>query len=341
LDGAVELIDQTFLPNELKILACRDLETLWEAIRNLRVRGAPAIGIAAAMGVVLGVRDAEDHATFFENLSKVCDRLAASRPTAVNLFWALDRMRRHADVLRHQPVEEIKRSLLAEAQAIRDEDAAICRAIGEVGAPLIRDGMRVLTHCNAGGLATAELGTALAVLYVAHEQGRRFQVFADETRPLLQGARLTAWELDQAGFDVTVICDHAAAHLMKAGQVDLVITGADRIAANGDTANKIGTYGLAVLARAHKVPFYVAAPRSTFDLTISDGSDIPIEIRSEDEIRKGFGRVTVPARAMCYNPAFDVTPAALICGIVTESGMIEPVAPSRIREVFQIETCKA
>lgn len=341
LDGAVELVDQTLLPNELKILVCRDVETLSEAIRNLRVRGAPAIGIAAAMGVVLGVRDAGDHATFFENLSKVCDRLAATRPTAVNLFWSLDRMRCRAESLRHQSVEELKQSLLAEAKTIRDEDAATCRAIGEVGAPLIRHGMRVLTHCNAGGLATAELGTALAVLYVAYEQGRRFQVFADETRPLLQGARLTAWELSRAGLDVTVICDNAAAYLMKAGQVDLVITGADRIAANGDTANKIGTYGLAVMARAHEVPFFVAAPRSTFDLMIPDGSAIPIEVRSRDEICKGFGRVTVPEQVECYNPAFDVTPAALIRGIVTESGLIEPVSPGRIQEVFQIEACKA
>jgi methylthioribose-1-phosphate isomerase len=334
LDGAVELIDQTLLPTEVKYLVCRDVETLREAIMSLRVRGAPAIGIAAAMGVVLGIRDATDRTSFFENLASVCDRLAGSRPTAVNLFWALDRMRRRAEALRDSPLDELKQSLLAEANAIRDEDAATCRAIGEVGARLIREGMGVLTHCNAGSLATAELGTALAGLYVAHEQGRRFQVYADETRPLLQGARLTAWELSQAGIDVTVICDSMAAQLMQAGRVDLVITGADRIAANGDTANKIGTYGLAVLARAHQVPFFVAAPRSTFDLTIADGSAIPIEMRSGDEIRKGFGRVTVPTEVRCYSPAFDVTPAELIRGIVTERGIIEPVTPGRIRENF-------
>lgn len=334
LDGAVELIDQTLLPTEVQYLVCRDVETLREAIVNLRVRGAPVIGVAAAMGVVLGVRGATDHASFFENLALVCDRLAGSRPTAVNLFWALDRMRRRAEALRHLRLDELKQSLLAEANAIRDEDAATCRAIGEAGARLIRDGMGILTHCNAGSLATAELGTALAVLYVAREQGRRFEVYADETRPLLQGARLTAWELSQAGIEVTVICDSMAAQVMRAGRIGLVITGADRIAANGDAANKIGTYGLAVVAAAHQVPFYVAAPRSTFDLTIPDGSAIPIELRSEDEIRKGFGRVTVPDEARCYNPAFDVTPAGLIRGIVTERGIIDPVTPGRIREVF-------
>ena len=337
LDGAVELIDQTLLPTELKILACRDVETLREAIVNLRVRGAPAIGVAAAMGVVLGVRDATTRDALFEKLEGVCHFLGTARPTAFNLFWALDRMRRCAESLRDRPLEEIRQSLLAEAKAIRDQDAATCRAIGEAGAGLIREGMRILTHCNAGSLATAELGTALAVLYVAHERGRRFQVWVDETRPLLQGARLTAWELSQAGIDVTVICDSMAGHLMKAGQVDLVVTGADRIAANGDVANKVGTYSLAVLAGAHRVPFYVAAPRSTFDLAIADGAAIPIEIRSEDEIRKGFGRVVVPDRVRCYNPAFDVTPAGLIRGIITEQGIIQPVGPGQIAEVFAKE----
>lgn len=334
LDGAVELIDQTLLPIEVEKRVCRDVETLREAIVNLRVRGAPAIGIAAAMGVILGVRDATDHALFFEKLERVCDHLGSSRPTAVNLFWALDRMHRLAERLRDRPLDELKQGLLAEAKAIRDEDAATCRAIGEAGAGLIRDGMGVLTHCNAGSLATAELGTALAVLYVAQENGVRFRVFADETRPLLQGARLTAWELSRAGIDVTVICDSAAGHLMRTGRVHLVITGADRIAANGDTANKIGTYGLAVLAKAHGLPFYVAAPRSTFDLSLSDGAAIPIEERSPEEVSKGFGRVTVPEAARCYNPAFDVTPAELIRGIVTEGGLIEPVAPESLRRIF-------
>lgn len=334
LDGAVEMIDQTLLPGRVETLVCRDVQTVWDAIKQLRVRGAPAIGIAAAMGVVLGVRNAADRQTFFENLTEVCDYLAGSRPTAVNLFWALDRMRQKAHTLTECPLKDLKKALLDEAKAIRDQDAQACRAIGEAGESLIAEGASVLTHCNAGGLAAAELGTALAPMYVAHERGRRFRVFADETRPLLQGARLTAWELSQAGIDVTVLCDSMAGQLMQSGQVDLVITGADRIAANGDTANKIGTYSLAVLAKEHKVPFYVAAPRSTFDLSIIDGKAIPIEKRPESEVSKGFGRITVPQGVSCYNPAFDVTPAGLIRGIVTDDGIIEPVNPTRIREVF-------
>ena len=334
LDGAVEIIDQTLLPGELRILACTDVETLWEAIRHLRVRGAPAIGVAAAMGVVLGTRGATTRDVFFENLTQVCDYLATSRPTAVNLVWALNRMRDRAELARELPLGEMKQALLAEARAILAEDAATCRAIGEVGEALIHDGDSVLTHCNAGGLATSEFGTALSVMYVAHGRGRRFRVFADETRPLLQGARLTAWELSRAGIDVTVICDSMAGHLMRERQVDLVITGADRIAANGDTANKIGTYSLAALSRAHEVPFYIAAPQSTFDLSTPDGTTIPIEMRSENEVRKGFGRVTVPEGVRCYNPAFDVTPAELIRGIITERGMIEPVTADGIREFF-------
>lgn len=341
LDGWIEMIDQTLLPNELKMLACHDVQTLWEAIRSLRVRGAPAIGIAAAMGVVLGVRDARSTDEFFDNLAGVCRYLADSRPTAVNLFWALDRMRARAEALREQDVETLKRAMLAEAQAIRDEDAATCRAIGEVGQHLIEEGAVLLTHCNAGGLATSEYGTALAPMYRAHELGRRFKVYADETRPLLQGSRLTAWELSQAGIDVTILCDNMVAHLMSRSRVSLVITGADRIASNGDAANKIGTYGLAVLAKAHGVPFYIAAPRSTFDLSIPDGSAIPIEERSADEIRKGFGRLTAPEEVACYCPAFDVTPADLITGIITEAGLVAPVNREQIRKIFADEACKA
>jgi methylthioribose-1-phosphate isomerase len=337
LDGRIEMIDQTLLPGEFKVIACRDIETLWEAIKNLRVRGAPAIGVAGAMGVVLGIRGSTSAEGLTQDLDRACTYLAGSRPTAVNLFWALDRMRRRAAELQGQPVEEVKKTLLAEARAIRDEDAAMCRAIGEAGQSLITDGAGVLTHCNAGGLATAEYGTALAVMFRAHEQGRQFRVYADETRPLLQGSRLTAWELSRAGIDVTVICDNMAGLLMKEGKIRLVITGADRIAANGDTANKIGTYSVAVLARAHDVPFYVAAPRSTFDLSIPDGSHIPIEMRSEDEIRRGFGRLTAPEGLPCFNPAFDVTPAELIRGIITERGIIQPVTRERIREVIARE----
>jgi methylthioribose-1-phosphate isomerase len=332
LDGCVRIIDQTRLPEELAYLDIRDVESMWEAIRVLRVRGAPAIGVAAAMGVVVGLRTAGDSdvAAFRGRLGQVCEYLASSRPTAVNLFWALDRMKRLAALMPNADVPALRRALLNEAKAIRDEDAAMCRAIGQAGQALIRPGAGVLTHCNAGGLATAEYGTALAPCYVAHEAGREFRVYADETRPLLQGSRLTAWELQQAGIDVTVICDNMAAVLMKQGKVNLVLTGADRIAANGDTANKIGTYGVATLARAHGIPFYVAAPSSTFDLSIPDGSHIPIEERDPEEIRRGFGRLTAPADAKCWCPAFDVTPAGLIRGIVTERGVIEPVGAETI-----------
>jgi len=331
LDGYVDLIDQTLLPNELKFLHCSDIATIHEAIRSLRVRGAPAIGVAAAMGVVLGTRQADTESRFFEMLKESCDYLAGSRPTAVNLFWALDRMKCKAESLRGRNAKTINEALLAEARAIRDEDANMCRAIGRWGQHLVRDGGGVLTHCNAGSLATSEYGTALSVLYAAREQGRRFRVYADETRPLLQGSRLTAWELNQAGIDVKVICDNMAAQILRTGGVDLVIVGADRIAANGDTANKIGTYGLAILARYHNVPFYVAAPSSTFDPATPDGSAIPIEYRNEDEIRQGFGRLTAPRDVGCVNPAFDVTPAELIHGFVTEKGIIEPISRESIR----------
>ena len=334
--GFVRLIDQTLLPATLQYRDCRSVEEVWEAIRKLRVRGAPAIGIAAAMGVVLGL---QGHATshrgdFFARLDQVCDYLRSSRPTAVNLFWALDRMTRTARALADQPPKAILESLLREALAIEDEDRRMCRAIGAAGAALVGEGSGVLTHCNAGGLATADYGTALAVLFAAHEQGRRFAVYADETRPLLQGARLTAWELRQRGIDVTVICDSMAAQVMKEGRVQAVIVGADRIAANGDTANKIGTYGVAVLARAHDIPFYVAAPSSTFDLRLSTGDQIPIEQRDAREVTHGFGRQTAPEGVGVYNPAFDVTPARLIAGIITEKGLITPVTAVTIRRTL-------
>jgi len=327
LDGCVSMIDQTRLPTELIMIECSDREAMWVAIRQLKVRGAPAIGIAAAMGVVLGVRDyaGTDRNELLTLLDDVSDYLATSRPTAVNLTWALDRMRRHARSVETEDVGVLKRELLEEAKRIRDEDAAMCRAIGRHGESLITPGCGVLTHCNAGGLATAEFGTALAPLYTAHENGCRFRVYADETRPLLQGARLTTWELQRAEIDVTLLCDNAAGALMREGKIDLVITGADRIAANGDVCNKIGTFSVAVLAGHHEIPFYVAAPSSTFDLSIGDGSAIPIEHRSPDEIRCGFGSLTAPADVPCYSPAFDVTPAELVRGIVTERGMISPV----------------
>jgi len=335
LDGRMELIDQTLLPAECKTITPRTVEEVWEAIKVLRVRGAPAIGVAAAMGIVVGLKDVpDDEKAVLARVKQVCDHLATSRPTAVNLFWALDRMRRVAEDRCGQGGRAVKEALLAEAKAIRDEDAAMCRAIGDAGQHLITEDCGILTHCNAGSLATAEYGTALAPLYRAHEAGRTFRVYVDETRPLLQGARLTMWELGRAGIDATLICDNTAAVVMREGKVDLVLVGADRIAANGDTANKIGTYGLAVLAQHHGIPFCVAAPSSTFDLSIQSGHEIPIEERSAEEVTEGFGRRTAPEGAKVYSPAFDVTPADLIAGIITERGLIKKPTRRRIAKVL-------
>jgi methylthioribose-1-phosphate isomerase len=335
VDGCLRLLDQTRLPTEDVEIECRDVETVWEAIKTLRVRGAPAIGVAAAYGVCVGMQRAgADEAAYFARLDEVTAYLAGSRPTAVNLFWALDRMKAAALRLRGRAaLPEITAALLAEAQAIHEEDRAMCRAIGRHGAALLSDGQGVLTHCNAGALATGGEGTALALFYAAAESGKRLHVYADETRPLLQGARLTAWELTRRGIDVTLICDNMAAQVMREGRVQAVVVGADRIAANGDAANKIGTYGVAVLAAAHGIPFYVAAPTSTFDLSIASGDEIPIEQRDPREITHGFDRQTAPDRVRVYNPAFDVTPARLIAGIVCEKGVIQPVTVERIAEV--------
>ncbi len=327
IDGHVRLIDQTLLPTVLHMLDLRTVEEVWEAIRSLRVRGAPAIGIAAAFGVVVGLRTCGD--SLAARLREVSDYLRTSRPTAVNLFWALDRMERRAAEPRSPA--ETRRLLLDEALAIQKEDAAMCRAIGQAGREIIGAGKGVLTHCNAGGLATAEYGTALAPMFLAAENGVPFHVYVDETRPLLQGARLTAWELQQAGIPFTLICDNMAAQVMKEGRIHAVIVGADRIAANGDTANKIGTYGVAVLAHAHDIPFYVAAPSSTFDLSLADGSAIPIEQRDAREITQGMGTRTAPEGTNVYNPAFDVTPARLIAGLITEKGLIRPVNAETIK----------
>jgi methylthioribose-1-phosphate isomerase len=336
VDGFLRLLDQTLLPTRVECRDCRTVQEVWEAIRSLRVRGAPAIGVAAAYGVVLGVQMLSDNQEeqFGSRLKETTAYLRTSRPTAVNLFWALERMERKVADLVNRPSSELVRLLLEEAILIEEEDREMCRAIGRVGAELLSDGQGVLTHCNAGGLATADYGTALAVLFTAAEQGRRFQVFADETRPLLQGARLTTWELQQRGLDVTLICDSMAAQVMKEGRVQLVITGADRIAANGDTANKIGTYGVALLARAHDIPFYVAAPSSTFDLSLASGDDIPIEQRDPREVTHGLGKQTAPDGIKVYNPAFDVTPAYLIAAIITEKGLIQPVTAEQIRAVL-------
>jgi methylthioribose-1-phosphate isomerase len=327
VNGHLLLIDQTLLPVELREIECRDVESVWEAIKKLRVRGAPAIGIAAAYGVCLGMQTAKGGTAdaFSARLHEVTDYLATSRPTAVNLFWALSRMKTVAEGLRDSsPPGQIAVRLLQEAQAIEEEDRQMCRAIGRYGAALLSDGQGVLTHCNAGGLATADYGTALAVLFAAHEAGKKLHVYADETRPLLQGARLTAWELMQRGIDATLICDSMAAQVMGQGRVQAVIVGADRIAANGDTANKIGTYGVAVVAAYHHVPFYVAAPSSTFDFAIASGKEIPIEHRDAREVTHGFGRQTAPDGILVYNPAFDVTPAELIAAFITEKGVIRP-----------------
>ncbi len=329
VDGRIRLIDQTLLPVEFKQIYCEDVESVWQAIRQLNVRGAPAIGCAAALGTVLGIQHSTAE-SFQDDLKKTTDYLATSRPTAVNLFWALDRMKRAAEADARRSLDELKEILLGEAKAIIEEDRAMCRRIGAHGATLIHDGATALTHCNAGGLATADYGTALACFFAAKEQGKTISVYADETRPLLQGSRLTAWELMQDGIDVTIICDSMAAQVMKEGRIDLVVVGADRIAANGDAANKIGTYGLAVLARHHGIPFYVAAPSSTFDLSLADGSAIPIEERPGDEITCGFGRRTAPLGVNTYNPAFDVTPAELIAAIITERGIIRPVNAANV-----------
>lgn len=326
-DGAVRLLDQSRLPGAVEFLDCRDYKAVADAIRTLKVRGAPAIGVTAAMGVALGAQaiHATDYPTFAQAVFTICDDLAATRPTAVNLFWALERMRRKLESARAQTVSMIKQVLTLESQAILEEDIALCKTMGRHGADLIRDGQTVLTHCNAGSLATAGYGTALGVIRAACEQGKKINVIADETRPVLQGSRLTAWELMQDHIPVTLITDNMAGSLMRQGKIHLCVVGADRIAANGDVANKIGTYSVAVLAKAHNIPFYVAAPYSTIDLKTKSGADIPIEQRNPLEVTTIHGSHPVaPKGVAVYNPAFDVTPAELITGIITERGVFKP-----------------
>lgn len=337
LDGCAELIDQTLLPEEFTYIQVQTAEEMWEAIKMLRVRGAPAIGIAGAMGLVLGVRnsEADQPEAFLEEVARVSDYLESSRPTAVNLAWALNRMKEVARQNSDLDVRALKELLLAEAKAIRQEDREICRAIGHNGARLLSSGDAVLTHCNAGGLATADYGTALAVLFAAKEEGKDLRAFADETRPLLQGARLTTWELKQAGIPVTLITDSMAGAVMREGRVDAIVVGADRIASNGDVANKIGTYSLSVLAREHGIPFYVAAPASTFDMSLDDGSQIPIEERDPEEITRWGQRTIAPDGIDVYNPAFDVTPAANVTAIITEKGVIKNPDPDKVRRVLE------
>lgn len=331
-DGAVRLLDQSRLPTHVEFVECRDYRAVAQAIRELKVRGAPAIGVTAAMGVALGAQalaDAE-YDTFVNEVRKICDHLAASRPTAVNLFWALARMKDRVAALRNKAVTEIKAELVRESQAILEEDITLCKAMGRHGATLIHSGQTVLTHCNAGALATAGYGTALGVIRAAWEQGKQIRVIADETRPVLQGARLTAWELMQDKIPVTLITDNMAGALMRQGKIQLCVVGADRIAANGDVANKIGTYSVAVLARAHNIPFYVAAPYSTIDLNTASGADIPIEQRNPLEVTAIHGSHPVaPEGVEVFNPAFDVTPADLITGIITERGVFKPADLAR------------
>ncbi|MBN1793497.1 MAG: S-methyl-5-thioribose-1-phosphate isomerase [Candidatus Omnitrophica bacterium] len=333
-DGQVKYIDQTRLPCEHVIASCDTVELLWEAIRTLKIRGAPALGVAAALGVVLGIRSLEPatHKEVMNDVEGLATYLGSARPTAVNLFWALARMKKAVAGLATRTVDELKEALFQEAMLIIEEDRQTCRLIGRYGEGLIADGDSILTHCNAGRLATYDYGTALGVIYSAQEAGKKISVYADETRPLLQGGRLTAWELLNSGIDVTVICDNMAADLMARGKIAKVIVGADRIAANGDTANKIGTYGLAVLARFHAIPFYIAAPSSTFDLTLADGASIPVEQRDKKEVTEFGGACIAPESVAVYNPAFDVTPHTLISIFITDRGIIHPPFAENIKE---------
>ena len=331
-DAGVVMIDQTRLPREEVYVTCHDYREVAEAIRSMVIRGAPAIGVAAAMGVALGVLHA-DPARLDSELETICATLAATRPTAINLFWAIDRMKKLYGGIRACPVEEIRRRLVEEARQIRLEDIAINEAIGRHGAPLVPDGKTVLTHCNAGALATAGYGTALGVVRAAVAAGKRIDVFADETRPFLQGARLTVWELQHDSIPATLITDSMAGHFLKSGRIGCVVVGADRIAANGDVANKIGTYTVAVLARENGVPFYVAAPVSTLDLSLPSGDRIPIEQRPAAEVTHVFGVAVAPDGVRVENPAFDVPPHRYVTAIVTERGVARPPYTESLRRL--------
>jgi len=322
----IRLIDQTCLPEELIFLDINQVDKLTEAIRMLRIRGAPAIGVAVGMGVALAAQQYHGQSVkeLLQEVREAVIKLSKTRPTAVNLFWALNRMKKIIQDESERSVKAYQKRFLKEALAIYEEDRQICRQMGQYGASLLDQSVTVLTHCNAGGLAAADFGTALGIIYTAHELGKVIKVYADETRPLLQGARLTSWELKAFGIDVTVICDSAAGFLMQQGKIDCILVGADRIALNGDTANKVGTYSLAVLAEKHEIPFYVAAPTSTFDFSICSGKGIPIEERAGEEVSCGFGKRTVSEGINIYNPAFDITPYNLISAFVTEKGIVYP-----------------
>jgi len=326
----VVMIDQTRLPGETAFVTCRNYIEVADAIRSMVIRGAPAIGVAAAMGVAIGALHSED---LDAAMPVICDTLAQTRPTAVNLFWAIERMKRLYASIRQLAIEDIRARLVAEAQKIREEDIAINEAIGEYGAPLVPDGKTVLTHCNAGALATAGFGTALGVIRAAVRMGKKIDVFADETRPFLQGSRLTAWELQRDGIDTTLITDSMAGHFLKSGRIGCVVVGADRIAANGDVANKVGTYSVAVLAKENGIPFYVAAPISTLDLTLESGDQIPIEERAAKEVTHLQGMQVAPEGIKVANPAFDVTPNRYVSAIITERGVARSPYRESLREL--------
>jgi len=339
VNNKIKIIDQTLLPGKFEYIYIDDLKGLWQAIKDLKVRGAPALGAAAGLGVYLGLKDVrtDNFSVFNRELNKVIEYIGSSRPTARNLFWGLERVRDAVLRSKNKSVPELKKIIFNEAQGIIAEDMFACRSIGCFGAKLIKDGDRILTVCNAGILATIDYGTALGVIYSAKNDNKKIKVFACETRPLLQGARLTAWELHKKGIDVTLISDSMAAHLMQLGLIDKVIAGADRIATNGDSANKIGTYNLAILSRYHSIPFYIAAPVSTFDLAIKSGAEIPIEERNEKEVTHLLLKHHVaPKRIKVFNPAFDVTPHNLISAIITEKGIIAPPYGENIIKLIKI-----
>jgi methylthioribose-1-phosphate isomerase len=339
-DAGVRFIDQTKLPTEEIYVTCKTYEEVADAIRTMIVRGAPAIGVTAAMGVALGVRDsqAQDLAALKKDLDHICDVLAATRPTAVNLFWGIRRMKAKFDEVRAKPVAEIQRTLVSEACQMLAEDIAANQSMGKYGAVLLPSSGGILTHCNAGALATCGYGTALGVIRAAVDSGKKLHVFADETRPFLQGSRLTAWELMKDGIPTTVIADNMAGAIMRQGKIDAVVVGADRIAANGDVANKIGTYGVAILAKEHGIPFYVAAPFSTVDLNTPDGSQIPIEQRSSKEVTHMAGKQITPEGVRVENPAFDVTPHQYVTAIITERGVVRAPYSETLRAMAPVET---
>jgi len=335
-DGYVRIIDQTFLPGRLVYCDIRDVGQMWEAIKKLKVRGAPAIGIAAAYAFYLGIKDLPEtnFASFKIEVDRIAEYLSSSRPTAVNLNWALERLKSSIHAYKEKPIAEIKSLILKIAKTIHEEDKRICEKIGLSGQDLIPEKANILTHCNTGSLATGLYGTALSVIYHAHLAGKEIHVWVDETRPLLQGSRLTAWELMKANIPMTLIVDSAAGHVIQSGKVDLIITGTDRVAANGDTANKIGTYTLSVLAKENNIPFYIAAPLSSIDMSIASGSEIPIEEREIKEITEFGNKPVAPDKVQSFNPAFDVTPAANITGFITEKGIIRPDFKKNLSELF-------